>query len=117
MNKIRVPLQDSIVPLGEQESKQIATIHNSRNKQVVNGRTSQIPWADSEGGQVTPSDLRDQKNFVKEMDFEQWLDGGGGGFQDTQSREGQREQHEQRLRVVGGWRECSGSSGRAGRIG
>lgn len=65
---------------------------------------------------MTPSDLRYQKNFVKEVDFEQWLDAGG-GFQDTQSREGQREQHEQRLRVVGGWMECSGSSGHAGRIG
>lgn len=34
VNKIRFPLKDSIVPLGEQESKQIATINNSRNKQV-----------------------------------------------------------------------------------
>lgn len=82
----------------KQTSKQVTPINNSRKKPVVNEGNCQVPWADSEWGQVTSCDLRDQKSFVKEVGSVQWPDAGG-GLQDMQSGEGQREQHEQRPEV------------------
>lgn len=50
---------------------------------------------------------------MKEVGFARWSHGGG-GFQDTKSREGQREQHEWRHRGVSGRIGCSGSSENTG---